>query len=282
MVPGTAVVAGPRCGVALTSCVSCPGKDERAVAWIECAQAVVCCTGVLHSVEVVYLCVRSGAGCESALIDAMDNIFRDGEGRRIEYGWLIHVVPETIDAVPMKTAIERAPPCTGLLASEIRKDTGTGPDFAGVDGTIRILDEMVACQASVKGAVVVSWKIRDVQVGDGDNVKVFRLELSKHSGKIREGRCVDCKGSIFLLEIDVEINRICRNRIRTKAISDFENARLREVAISRLLKAESPERRQRRSSREPCICFHDLLGRRAVEQVVVQRAGSGAEGVDSG
>ena len=54
--------------------------------------------------------------------------------------------------------------------------------------------------------------------------------------------------------------------------------RFRSVAVARLLKAERPERRQRRRAGEPGVGFDDLLRSGAVEEVVVERSAFGAEG----
>src|SRR5580700_4123687 len=150
---------------------------------------------------------------ESRLIDAMNNVFRYRQRGRIEDGRFIHIVPETFDAVGAQAAVEGAPPCARLLPGEVWKHTGTGPDFAGKDGAVRVLDEVVSCNAAVEGRVILAGKICDMEVRNCHNVKIFSLELGNHAGKIREGCCVDAEGTIFLLEINVEIDSVGRNRV---------------------------------------------------------------------
>src|ERR1035437_2931768 len=98
-----------------------------------------------------------------------------------------------------------------------------------------------------------------MQISDRDNVEVLGPKLSNHPRKIREGCCVDREGPILFLVINVEIDRIGWDRIRSEAIGDFKDTGLRPIAITRLLESKRPERRQRRSSGKPCISFDNLF-----------------------
>ena len=47
-----------------------------------------------------------------------------------------------------------------------------------------------------------------MEISDGYHMKVFSLQVGKHSGEIRELRAVDRKRKLLILEVDVQINRI--------------------------------------------------------------------------
>ena len=87
------------------------------------------------------------------------------------------------------------------------------------------------------------------------------------------------KGRFLILVIDVEVDHVGGNSVGAKAIGDFSNLRFGRVAVARLLEAERPQRRQRRRSREIGVALDHLLGRGAVEKVVVERPAFGAEGI---
>src|SRR6266550_3182517 len=69
MVPGAAVVAGPRGGVSLATGITGARQDEGPLIRRELQQSVIGCPGVLHSVDVVDLEVSCCAGLEAWLVN---------------------------------------------------------------------------------------------------------------------------------------------------------------------------------------------------------------------
>src|ERR1700692_2006188 len=80
------------------------------------------------------------AGFGYAVLD----VIRHGFGGNVEDGRLVHVVAEARDAVVQEVFVERSPPLAGDLAGELGEDRWTGPHDAGVDGSGRSFDEVIA------------------------------------------------------------------------------------------------------------------------------------------
>ena len=116
-----------------------------------------------------------GARFEAGFVDAVLNVERHRLGWCFEDGRLVHVVPEAGHAVVIELLVERSPPFAGGFAGEIGKDGGTGPDDAYVFAAVGILDEVVAFLAAVVRRVIGVGEFGDVQVGDGDDVEMFRF-----------------------------------------------------------------------------------------------------------
>src|SRR6267378_159368 len=88
---------------------------------------------------------------------------------------------------------------------------------------------------------------------------------------------IDGEGSVALLEIDIEIDHIGRNFLCPQGRGDFADAGFRVVAVTALLIAETPERRQRRAADEAGVLLDYFLGVGAGEKIVVDLATFGAE-----
>src|SRR5271168_4474373 len=219
------------------------------------------------------------ASCESWLIDAMHNVLRHRLRWRIKDRRFIHVVPESIHACMTKIAIKAAPPCACLLARKVWKDAGAGPYSTGINRAVGILDEVITGNAAVIRSVVTIWQVSNMQIGNRHHMKVVRFEPSNHSGEVRKRLRVDREGAIFFLEINIEIDCVCRNSIDSEPLRNLQNTILRHIAIARLLKPQRPQRRQRRSPRKPCVCLNYLLRRRPIENVVIDRTTRGAKGI---
>ena len=219
-------------------------------------------------------------GLEAGLVDAVLDVVRHGLGGDVEDGGLVHVVPEAGDAVVDEVFVERSPPFAGDLAGEVGEDRGAGPDDADVDGAVGIFDEVVAGDAGVVGGVAGVGEVGDVQVGDGDDVKVLSVRGRGSSGE-KCGNCcrIDGEGAVLVLVVDVEIDGVGGDMVGAEAVGDLHDAGLGIVAVTRLLEAERPERRQRRRAGEPGVGFDDVFGIGAVDEVVVDGAVRCAEGV---
>ena len=153
MVPGGAVVSGPRGCVTLASGVAGAGEDEGALVGSEFEEAFIGAAGVLHAEDVVDLEVGGGAGLEAGAVDAVLHVIGHGLGGIGEDGGLVHVVPEAGYAVVDEVFIEGAPPFAAALLGEVGEDGGAGPDGADIGGAVGIFDEVVAGFAGVVGGV---------------------------------------------------------------------------------------------------------------------------------
>ena len=277
MVPGGAVVSGPGGGVTLATGVAGAGEDEGALVGSEIEEAFVGGAGVLHAIDVVDLEVAGGAGLEACARDAMLDIIGHGFGWDVEDGGLVHVIPETGYAVVHEVLIESAPPLATALLSEVGEGGGAGPDGSDVGGAVGVFDEVVACGAGVEGGV--AGKFGNVQVSDDDGVEVLFGEVVDHLGEAREVLCVDGEGAVLVLVVDVEIEGVGGEVVGAEAVGDFHELGLVHVAIAGLLKTKGPEGRNGRGAGEPGVGFDYFFRIGAVEEVVVEGAVGGAEGV---
>src|ERR1700733_4908024 len=151
----------------------------------------------------------------------------------------------------MEITVERSPPCASLCPREIREDAGTGPHASRVDGAVRVLDEVIASDAAVIGRIILMRQICDVQIGNHDDMKVFRFEFRDHACKVGKALAVDGEWPFLFLEVDIKIDGVRRNVIGPETICDFKHPRLRIVSVTGLLEAEHPHGRQWRLAPKP-------------------------------
>ena len=240
MVPTAAIVPCPRCRISLAPGIGCPRQYERAGIRIERSKPLERCPRVLQAINRVNLSVACGARHEARFVDTMHNVLRHGPCWRLKDGRLVHIVPEAVNAAVTQIAIKRTPPRTSLLAREVWKHTGAGPDSTCVNRPVRILHKMVPCNAAVVSEIALPGKVRDMRISDGHDMEIFRLELRDHSRKIGESCPVHREGAILILVVDVEIDCVGRNRIGSQSVCNFQHTCLRHVAVTRLLEAEGP------------------------------------------
>ena len=104
-------------------------------------------------------------------------------------------------------------------------------------------------------------------------------KIADEAFEVGEAGFIDGKGPVFVLEVDVEPEDVGGDAVGAQAVGDVAELRRGKVAVAGLLEAEGPEGRQGRGSGEPGPGFDDLFRFRAVEEVVVDGAVEGAEGV---
>src|ERR1700674_4023548 len=121
-----------------------------------------------------------------------------------------------------------------------------------------------------------------MQIRNEDSVEVFRGELRDHSGKVRKTFVIYGERAVLLLVVNIQINNVGRDMIRSETICDFDHSRLRCVTVTRLLKPQSPHRRKWHSSSQPCVSFYYVLRSRSVKYVVIQRSAHSAKGIRIG
>src|SRR4029077_1545717 len=185
---------------------------------------------------------------------------------------LIHVIPEAGNAHLRKVPIESAPPVAGLRARKVREDAGAWPHGAGIDCAVGILYKVVAGNASVVGQVAVTGEVCDMQIRNDDRVEVLRFKLRDHSGKVRKTFAIYCEGTVLLLVVDIQINNVGGDMIRSQTVCNFDHSRLRGVTVTRLLISKTPDRREWHGSSQPCVSFYYMLRSRSVKDVVIQRS----------
>ncbi len=119
----------------------------------------------------------------------------------------------------------------------------------------------------------------DVQVGDEDGAESLIAQVVDHGFEVGEARAIDGEGAVAVLVIDIEIDHVGGDVFIAEGLRDLADAGFRKIAVAGLLVAERPERRQRRSSGERGEGGEDALGFGAEEEIIVEFAAFGAEGV---
>ena len=277
MIPGSGVIAGPGEAVALAASVGGAGENEGALVGTELEKAVVGGALIFHSENVVDFGVRSGALGETRLVDAMDGIEGHGLGGSVKNGRLVHIVPESGDAILSKLFVEAAPPLASFGAGEVGENGWAGPDDANKLTAIGGFHEIVAGMARVIGHVVFVGDVSDVQIGDGHKVEVLLFEIGNQAWKVGKSARIDGKRAVLELVVDVHVHDVGGNLVGAQAVGDFADLGFRSVAVARLLEAQRPERRQWRRAGEIGVAFHHMLRSGAIDEVVVQRATLGAK-----
>ena len=77
---------------------------------------------------------------------------------------------------------------------------------------------------------------------------------------------------VLVLVVNVQVDGIGRNFFVAKSFGDFINALFRFVAVTRLLKSQSPQRRQLRATNQCREVLHDFCRCRAGEHVIIDLA----------
>src|SRR5712692_4549127 len=116
-----------------------------------------------------------------------------------------------------------------------------------------------------------------MQIRDDDSMEVLRGKLRDHSGKVGKTIVIYGERAVLLLEVDIQIDDVGGDMIRSQTVCDFDHSRLRRVAVTRLLIAESPERGKRRSPSQPGVRLHYLFRSGSIKNIVIQRSIHGAK-----
>src|SRR5580692_601525 len=167
--------------------------------------------------------------------------------------------------------MEFTPPIPSFRLGELRKNAWPRPHRSGINTAIGILYEVVFRNAGIVGCVAVTGKVSNMQIRNGDKMKVLRRKLRDQSRQIRKRLLIHCEWAVLLLEIDIEIDDIGRDMIGAQTLCNFHYSRLRRIAVAGLLKPETPDRRKCGCPSQPRICLHDMLWSGSVKHVVIQR-----------
>src|SRR5207302_2228817 len=123
-------------------------------------------------------------------------------------------IPEPCNAVLNKLMVETSPPFSSLGTGEIRKDRRARPDDADKLASIGILHKMISRMACVVWRIALVRRVRNMQIGDGNDVKVLFAQIGNESGKLGKAFRVDRKGAGSILIVDVEIKNVGVNFVR--------------------------------------------------------------------
>src|ERR1700685_4397562 len=99
MVPGAAVITGPRLAVALATRISGAGQHHGPLIRVQLLQALEGGARVFHAVDVVTRSSGRQAFCESWFVDTLNDIQRHRPRGCVEDRRLVHVIPKTRNAL---------------------------------------------------------------------------------------------------------------------------------------------------------------------------------------
>ena len=228
MVPCGAIVTRPGCRIALGSGVSGAGQHHGPKVRLELQQSFVSPTGVLHAEYIVNL-----AMIRLAAFHVVNSIQRHGFVSALEKCGLIHVIPIAADPYVREVLVQSAPPAAHFGAREVRKNSIPGPDFAHKLGPVGVLHEVVTLLSFI--VRLVARQMRDVQVGNRDDLEAFLLQILDHAAKVGKTFRVYGKRTILELIVDVQVDHVRRNLPFTELRCQFPHRRLRIVAVPALL-----------------------------------------------
>src|ERR1700719_3534968 len=83
---------------------------------------------------------------------------------------------------------------------------------------------------------------------------------------------IDSERSMVVLEVDIQIDCVHGNLIRTKPIGNCLHLRLGMITKTRLLKPKRPQRWKWSWPSEPGVCGQHVLSIGSIKNVVVERA----------
>ena len=81
----------------------------------------------------------------------------------------------------------------------------------------------------------VAGQLREVQIGDGDDLESFIPQILHHPLKVGEPLAINGERTVVLLIIDIEINDIGRNLAFAELTRNFANPGLGIIAVAALL-----------------------------------------------
>ncbi len=216
---------------------------------------------------------------KAGFVDSVLHVVRHCLVRNVEDRRLVHIIPKSCNPVRDELLVQRSPPLPGLRPGKVRKHGGTRPDLPGVNAAIRVLHKLIACATGIVRRIPNVGLLGDVQVGDDDKFEILAAEILHHPGEVRIRLVVDRERPVLMLKINVQPEHVAWNAVAAQTIRDFAKLRFREIGIARLLKAERPQRRQRRRSGKPRPVFNHIFGVGTVHQVIVNGPVQGPEGV---
>src|SRR5215471_12942909 len=208
-------------------------------------------------------------GQRRAVVHAVADVqgHRLGDGK--EERRLVHVVPETGGAHVCKALVQATPPVAHARQRKVWKDAVAGPYRTDVGGPVGTLDEYVFFRAGIVGRVAVVGVFLDVQIRDQDRMDALHGQIGDHFFESGKFGAIDGKGSVFVLIVDIEVNRIQRNLFVAEGFGNFKHTGFRLVAVARLLESQSPKRRQFHPAYQRREIFDDFFWRRTGKEIVV-------------
>ncbi len=220
MVPGGRIIAGPGESITLAARISGAGQNKRTLVRSQFQQTFKSAAGIFQSDDVVDLGVGRRPRSEAGLFDAMHGVERHGLAGSVEDRGLVHVVPESGDAILNELMVEATPPLASLGASEIGKYRRTRPHNADELAAVGLLDEVISGMACVVGLIVLVGQVCDVQVGDVDQMEMLLAQIGNKSRKIGESLRINREGAILDLIVDVEIDDVGRDLVGAQTIGN--------------------------------------------------------------
>src|SRR5258708_7716133 len=183
-------------------------------------------------------------------------------------------------AMPRSTLkiFKKPPPLSRLPpAGKKRRAARPGPPFPHIISAGGVVHEVFPRHSCVVGRVVFARQVCDMKISNGDYVDSLLVQIADHLIKGWELCRIDRERTVLNLIIDIEINDIDGNLLLPEGICNLPHTRLSFVTVARLLKSKSPLRWKGRPSYKVSQVHQHLLGRGAIDEVVVKITAIGAE-----
>ncbi len=215
-----------------------------------------------------------GVGCSLALgtldgveIDRPDFANTLAE-RKLEYHWLVHIVPDAADAHIHEGLLHVTPPRTYLWSRVIGEDRVIGPDVAVEDRADGAVDEHIPLQPFAVDAVI--GIALHAGVDDRHDAESIAAQVVDHCLRIGEALWIPGKDAIPVHVVDVQVNRVAGDVASAKLGRQLTHHRIRYVGPAALVVAKCPAWWQRHSTQQRAETLAHLFWCRPVDHVVVE------------
>ena len=183
---------------------------------------------------------------------------------------LVHVVPDSGDAVVGVSAMQVAPPAARFRQSVIDKHTVARPDSRHKQIAIATALEVVFLQALIEGVIASRCQLsRFGCLTPGSTIVTTFTPcrpVSRSSALDRKRSLIEGEDAIAVHVIDVEMNHVERQIAFAILVHNFFDHRVGIIAPAALLITQRPERRQRHVAGEIGITAEDLFDRWPIER----------------
>src|SRR5256712_2380368 len=160
--------------------------------------------------------------------------------RKLEYHWLVHIVPDAADAHVHECLLHVTPPLTYLWSRVIGVDRVIGPDVAVEDRAVGPVDEHVALQPIPVDPVI--GIALHAGVDDRHDAESIAAQVVDHCLRIGEALWIPGKDAIPVHVVDVRGNRVAEDVAGAKLGRQLTHQRTRLVGPAPLVAPQGPRR----------------------------------------
>ncbi len=191
-------------------------------------------------------------------------------------------------ATPMssKPLVKRAPPLAGRRVAEIREHARTGiflrvgrPDRGFIHRAVGIFHEIISRDTFVVRRVALFHF--GMRIHDGDHAKMLRAQIRNHFLRVGKTLVIPGERLVVVLVMNIQPDDVGGNFLLAERVGHQPHAGFGIIAVTALVIAQRPERRQRHPPGQCGVTLNDFFRVRAVDEIIIQIAARRAESQQS-